>query len=101
MNGDKGGSAVGKMQRASARGCNRDDASEETARRGGAERDDGGRFHDDALGLQPDLATFDLVGVGALVQAPLAAHRMLEMLYRVGDKHLGAGNTRCFQRLVE
>ena len=34
----------------------------------------------------PPAATVDLIGVGPLVQAPLAAHFVFEMLDRVGDE---------------
>src|SRR5262249_41726452 len=51
--------------------------------------------------IEPNLAAFDFVGVGALVQAALAAHLVLEMLHRIGDENLGAGNSRVRQRPVE
>ena len=51
--------------------------------------------------LEPDLAALDFVGVGTLVQAALAAHLMLEMLHRVGDENLRAGDLRFRQGPVE
>ena len=54
-----------------------------------------------AFELEPDLAALDFVGVGTLVQAALAAHLMLEMLHRVGDENLRAGDPRFRQGPVE
>jgi hypothetical protein len=78
-----------------------DDLAEQAARRGGAERHNGGRLDDRALGLEPDLAALDLIRVRALVQPPLAAHLVLEMLDCVGDEGGVAGNAGVFQRLIE
>src|SRR6266436_9047834 len=101
MDGHEGGGAVGQMQGLSAQLADRDRTAEQTARGRGAERDNGRRLHDRALEIERNLAALDFVGVGALVQAPLAAHLVLEMLYRIGDEDLGAGNSRLRQRPVE
>src|SRR5947208_12471059 len=68
---------------------------------GGAQRHDRHRLHDGALDIEPDLAALDFVGVRALVQTPLAAHLMLEVLHRVGHEDLAARDSRILERLVE
>src|SRR5262249_37672719 len=50
---------------------------------------------------EPDLAALDFVGIGPLVQPPLAPHLMLEVLHRVGDENLAARNSSIRQRTVE
>ena len=75
------------------------DAPEQAAGGGRAERDDGNGLHDRALGLEPDLAALDLIGVRTLVQAPFAAHLVLEMLDRVGDEGVLARNAGLLERL--
>src|SRR2546427_151940 len=73
--------------------------AEQTARRRGAERDNGRRLHERAFAIEPNLAALDLVGVQTLVQATLPAHLMLEMLHRIGGENLGAPNSRCRRRV--
>ena len=53
------------------------------------------------LDFEPDPAALDFVTVWPLVQAPFAAHLMLEMFDRVGDEHFLARNTRLCQCLVK
>ena len=70
-------------------------AAEHAARRGRAERHDHRRACTiAALALEPPAAALDLVGVRPLVQAPLAAHLVLEMLHRVGDEASRRGRCR-------
>src|SRR5262249_35986315 len=90
-----------KPQQATARLGDGERSTEHAAGGGGAERHDRRRPHDRALDLEPDLAAIDLVGVGALVQSPLAALLVLEMLDRVGDEDLGSVNSGVRERPVE
>ena len=64
------------------------ETAEHAARRGHAERDDNGGLHDRSLEILLPAAAVDLVSVGPLVQPPLAAHLMLEVLDRIGNKYL-------------
>src|SRR5262249_34277264 len=89
------------MQGLSAQLGDGDRTAEQTARRRGAERDDGRRLHERAFEIEPNLAALDFVGVGTLVQPALAAHLMLEMLHRIGNENLRARNSRLCQRAVE
>ena len=67
------------------------DAAEQAARRRGARARRWRSASPSARSsVEPDLAALDLVGVGPLVQAPLAAHLVLEVLHRVGDEDLRA-----------
>ena len=66
-----------------------------------SERDDDRWLDHLPFELEPDLAALDFVGVGTLVQAALAAHLVLEMLHRVGDENLRAGDLRFRQGAVE
>ena len=68
--------------------------------RRGLERDDGHGLHEGALGIEPNLTAFDFVDVGPLMQPPLAPHLVFEMLHRVGDENLRAGNSRLLHRPV-
>src|SRR5262249_60054176 len=101
MDGDEGRGTVGQMQGLSAQLADGDRTPEQTARRRGAERHNSHRLHDRAFEIEPNLAALDFVGVGTLVQAALAAHVVLEMLYRMGDEDLRARNSRVRQRTVE
>ena len=58
------------------------------------------RPDDGALLIEPPLAAVDLVGVGAPVQTPLAAHLVLEVLHRIGDQHVLACKAGELRRLV-
>ena len=78
-----------------------DRPAEQAARRRRAERDDDRRLHHRPFQVEPDLAALDFVGVGTFVQAPLAAHLMLEMLHCVGDEDLRARDLRLRQGVVE
>src|SRR3954447_21260022 len=101
MDGDKGGHAIRQLMRFAAQARDRDNAAEQAARRRRAERDDGGWLHQRALLVEPPAASLDLIGIRALVQAPLAALLKLEMLHRIGDEGLIAGNAGRRQRLVQ
>src|SRR5262249_6291584 len=95
------GGAVGKMQGLSAQLADGDRTAEQTARRRGAERDNGHRLYERAFEVEPNLAALDFVGGGALVQTALARHLVLEMVHRTGEEHLRARNPRLRQRAVE
>jgi hypothetical protein len=47
------------------------------------------------------VAALDLIGVWAFVQAPLAAHFMLEMLDGIGDECLLPRDAGVLQRLIK
>src|SRR5262249_20251040 len=51
--------------------------------------------------VEPDAAALDLVGVRTLVQAPLAAHLVLEVLDGIGDEGIRPLDPRFRQRPVE
>src|SRR5690606_37978729 len=68
---------------------------------GRAEGDDGTRRDDGDLLIEPPLAPVDLVRVGALVHAPLAALLKLEVLDGIGDEDLLARHARIGERTVE
>src|SRR5262249_16322003 len=74
---------------------------EEAGGRGGGEGADCDRLGDGGAGMVQNPAAFDLVSIGPLVQPPLAAHFVLEVLHRVGDENLGPRNPRIRQRPVE
>src|SRR5829696_495836 len=57
--------------------------------------------HDVELGLEPWRAGLDLLGLGRLVDAPLALRRPLEMLDDVGDVGIASLDPRLLERLVE
>ena len=59
------------------------------------------RLDDRALAIEPPFAALDLIGVRALVQAPLAAHLELEVLDSIGDEDVVARNAGVRQRLIE
>src|SRR5262249_40865922 len=96
-----GGGAVGERKRTSARLADGYGAAKQAARGGGAESNYRGRLDEAALVVEPHLAALDLIVAPPLVQAPLAAHLVLEMLDGVGDEHFLARNTGLFQRPVE
>src|SRR5262249_39938031 len=50
---------------------------------------------------EPPRAGVNVIGMRALVQPPLAANLMLEMLNRVGDEGVIAGNAGLLQRRIE
>src|SRR5262245_59092433 len=90
-----------KLMRLAAHARDGDDAPEQAARGGRAQRHDGGWLDDRALLDEPPLAAVDLVGVRTLVQTPLAAHLVLEVLDRVGHENVVARDAGLFQRLVQ
>src|SRR6266511_1860535 len=98
---DKSCGAVLKRVRLPAHPGDGDDTPEQAARSGGAQRNDRRGPHDRALLDEPPLAPIDLIGVRALVETPLAAHFVLEVLHRVGDESIGAGNAGFFQRRIQ
>src|SRR5437764_1957972 len=101
MDGYECGCAVRELQGSAA--CLRDGhgASEQASRRRASERHNRLRLDDGALGIEPDFATLNLIVVWAFVQAALAAHLVLEVLYRIRLEHFVARNTRFRERLVE
>ena len=101
MNGNEGGSAVGKLYWAPSNLEDADRAPQHAAGRGGSERHDRGGPHDRPLVVEPPPAAVDLVSVRPLVQAPLAPHLVLEMLHRVGDEDLRAGKACLLQGSIE
>src|SRR4051812_26686122 len=101
MNGYKCGGAIFKRYWSAAQRGDCGDTAQHTARRRRTERDDNVGLHDRALKVLPPAAAVDLVSVGPLMQPPLAAHLMLEVLDRIGNKHLLAGNAGICQRFVE
>src|SRR5215831_17683021 len=101
MDRNEGGGAVTEPVRFAAHPRDGHDASEQAARRSGAKRDNRRRLDDRALLIEPPFAALDLVGVGAFVEAALAAHLVLEVLDRVGDESVAACNAGSFQRRVE
>jgi hypothetical protein len=62
-----------------------------------APSDDCRGFHDRPLLVEPPFAALDLVGVGPLVQAALAAHLVLEVLDGVGHEGVVACDA-CFRQ---
>jgi len=86
MERDERFGAVIKRQRYSARLADRDRTAEQTSRGRRTKRDDDSGLHHCALQILPPAAAVDLVSVGPLVQAPLAAHFVFEMLDRVGNE---------------
>src|SRR2546421_8125772 len=101
MDGYEGRCAVRELQGSAA--CLRDGhgTAEEASRRRASERHNRLRLDDGALGIEPDFATLNLIVVWAFVQAALAAHLVLEVLYRIRHEHFVARNTRFRERLVE
>ena len=59
------------------------------------------RLQDRAFLIEPPAATFDLIGIRALVQATLSARLEFEVLDGVGDEYFAAIDTRFLDRLVE
>ncbi len=78
-----------------------DRTAEHAARRGRAERNDDGRLDDRALEILPPAAPVDLISIRPLVQPPLAAHFVLEVLHRVGDEHALAIDAGIGERPVQ
>src|SRR5688572_27117056 len=93
--------AVGKAQGLGAQFRDGYHASEQTARRGRAERHGNLRPYDRALLVEPPFAALDLVGVRLLVQSALAARRELEVLHGIGDEGLSARNAGIGERAIE
>src|SRR5262245_44594813 len=101
MNGDKGRRSIGEHKRLPAHLGDRDDAPEQAARRGRAERYNCLRSHDGALAFEPPFAAIDFMSIRALVQAALAAHLMFEVFDRIGDEHILALDAGLLQRLIQ
>src|SRR5262245_37372333 len=93
--------AVADRQRLAAQLADRHGPAEQAPRRGRAERHDDLGLDDRAFDLVPPAAALNLIGVRPLVQPPLAALLVLEMLDRVGDEDLAAIDTRVGDREVE
>src|SRR5438105_11797759 len=96
----EGDCAVRELQGSATRLGYGHGAAEEASRGRAPERHNRPRLDDGALGIEPDLAALDLIVVWAFVQAALAAHLVLEVLYRIRDEHFVARNTRFCERLV-
>jgi hypothetical protein len=101
MDGDDKLGTVCQLDRRAAHFGNGHGFAGEAARGGDSERDDGRRLDQVALAFEPDLAALDLVIVGPLVQPPLAAHLVLEMLDRVGDESVFPRDAGVFKGGVE
>src|ERR1700746_889270 len=101
MNSDDELRPIRHAQRFAAHLANRDGPPGQAARGSRAEGDDGRWLDQAALHLEPDLAAFDLIGVWAFVQAPLAAHFIFEMLDGIGDERLLPRDAGILQRLIE
>ena len=101
MNGDDQFRSVFHGERLAAYFADGDDAADQAAGRGDAERDDSRGLDQAAFRVEPDLAALDLVAVGTFVQPALAAHLVLEMLDRIGDEGVFPGDAGVMQGLVE
>src|SRR5262249_4921269 len=78
-----------------------DRPAKHASRGSGAERHDYRRLDQDALEIEPPVAVFDLKGIRALMQAPLAAHLVLEMLDGVGHEGFAARDAGLLERPIE
>jgi hypothetical protein len=76
-------------------------AAEYAAHRGRPHGDDHRGLDDCALQILPPAAAIDLMGIGPLVQAALAAHLVLEVLDRIGDEHLVAGDAGVSESTIQ
>ena len=98
MQRDQHLAAVVALQPLAALGHNAHLVAHQGHRRGRTERDEGLRFHDGDLVVEPVVARGHFALRRRLVDAPLAAQFVLEVLDGVGDEHLGrrhAGFLEC------
>ena len=75
--------------------------SKHASRRGGSKRNDHRGFDDRAFKVLPPTATVDLVGIGPLVQPPLASHLVFEVLHGIGDEHGFSIDARIGESLIQ
>jgi hypothetical protein len=101
VHGDDSLAAARQSDEAAAIGIDAERFSEQPARRRRAERHRHGRLNDLELVVEPPAAGVDLACIGLLVQAPLAARLVLEVLHRIGDVDLVPVEPRRFQRGVQ
>src|SRR5262249_13177354 len=69
--------------------------------RGGAKSDGDRWLKEIDLVIEPPAASVDLARVGLLVEAPLAARLVLEVLHGIGDVDVAPLDARRFQSLIE
>ena len=101
VNCDERGRPVGELQGPPTQLRNGDGAAQETAGGSAAEGHNDRWFDDCAFELKPDFASLDLITVWPLVQAPLAAHLVLEVLHRIGYRHFRARDGGLGQSSIE
>ena len=92
---------VRQLERLTARLSDRHGLAEHPQRGGGPQADDHPGAYDAPLGVQPPATGRDMRGRGVLVDPPLAAQFMTEVLHRVGDIGPIAWNLRFRQGAVE
>jgi hypothetical protein len=76
-------------------------ASQHTTGHGRAQRQNDARPHQRAFDIEPLAAGFDLAGIVALVEPPLAVPLVFKMLDRIGDIDVTAPNAGFGQRPIE
>ena len=102
MDGDEDGGAVVERQRPSAKPCRSSSGRPSTLRAAVAPSATmTAGLHDRALQVLPPAAAVDLIGIRPLVQPPLAAHFVFEVLDRVGDEDVLALDAGVRQRPVQ
>src|SRR5215510_12551307 len=101
MNGDKTLHTARQCDQPSAIGIDGECLAHQPARRGGAKSDGDRRLNEIDLVVEPPAASVDLAYVGLLVEAPLAARLVLEVLHGVGDVDFIPLDAGRFERLVE
>src|ERR671923_2419913 len=100
MNGDRGRGGEGRLAKAAAVARHANVAAEQRLGRGGTEADHDVRANNIQLRIEPRTAGLDLLGIGTLVQATLAAPLPpLEVLDDVGDVDVAALDPRLLQGL--
>ncbi len=97
----KAAQPTGKGDDAPAIGVDGERFAHEPARCGRAERHDDARPYDLDLIVEPEAADIDLARVGLLVEAPLAARLVLEMLDGIGDVDSRALDAGRLERRIE
>src|SRR5947209_8359251 len=101
MDGDERKSAIREVMRLASGPGNRDGAAQHAACGSDAECQHPFGPDEREFVLKPPATAFDLVGVGSLVQAPLAAHLVFEMLDCVGDERVTPRDSGFSQRLIQ
>lgn len=101
MDGNECQRTIGEPEVLPAHPADRYDFSEQTAAGRRAQRNDRRRPYYRPLMIEPPFATLDLIGIRPLVQPTLASCLEFEVLDRVGDENVRAGNSRPRQRLIE